>query len=58
MKTAMFSTVVGTPGYMAPEQYEKKDYGMSVDVFAMGLVYLALIMYKPGPAAHLIPLGG
>ena len=45
---AMFSTQVGSPGYMAPELYERKQYGMSVDVFAMGIVFLGLVNFDPG----------
>ena len=46
MKTAMFSTVVGTPGFMAPELYMKKPYNQAVDIFAMGLVFFAIYMQK------------
>ena len=48
MKTAMFNTVVGTPGFMAPELYLKQTYNQSVDVFAMGLVFLAILNHKKG----------
>ena len=44
----MFSTVVGTPGFMAPEMYLKLAYNYSVDVFALGLVFLAVMTHKKG----------
>ena len=48
MKTVMFSTVVGTPGFMAPEMFMELGYTYSVDVFALGLVFLAIMTHKKG----------
>eukprot|EP01062_Namystynia_karyoxenos_P077721 TRINITY_DN7876_c0_g1_i1.p1 TRINITY_DN7876_c0_g1~~TRINITY_DN7876_c0_g1_i1.p1 ORF type:complete len:426 (+),score=103.65 TRINITY_DN7876_c0_g1_i1:124-1278(+) len=36
------NSTVGTPYYMAPEQYEARDYGPSVDVWALGVVAFVL----------------
>ena len=44
--TAMFNTAAGTPGYLAPEVFEQKPYDLSVDVFSLGLVFLAMIQHK------------
>ena len=33
---------------MAPELFEHKKYDKSVDVFSLGLVFLAMINFKPG----------
>jgi len=46
--TAMTRTNAGTPGFMAPEIIEQKPYDASVDVFALGLVFLALVNFKNG----------
>lgn len=54
-KTALFNSVGGTLNYMAPEQFGRRQYGFPVDVFAMGLVYLALMTYTRGDI--LIPKG-
>lgn len=54
-KTALFKSEVGTLGYMAPEQFAIREYGYQVDLFAMGLVYLALMTYTHGDI--LIPIG-
>ena len=47
-KTAMFTTAAGTPGFMAPELFEHRKYDKSVDVFSLGLVFLAMLTFKPG----------
>lgn len=44
--TAMFATAAGTPGYLAPEVFQSKPYNLSVDVFSLGLVFLAMIQHK------------
>lgn len=36
-------TKTGTPGYMAPEVYQGKDYGYSVDIYSLGMVMYKLI---------------
>ena len=46
--TAHMTTKAGTPGFMAPEILEEKPYDASVDVFALGLVFLALVNHKKG----------
>lgn len=46
IKTAFLSTGAGAIGYKAPEEFKNKRYGFAVDVFSMGLVYLALLVYK------------
>ena len=47
-KTAMFTTAAGTPAFMAPELFTQNKYDKSVDVFSLGLVFLAMITFKPG----------
>ena len=48
--SVVFNTKCGTPVYMAPEFYQTatKEYGKPVDVFALGLLCMALILHKPG----------
>ena len=46
--TAMFSTAAGTPEYLAPEIFQCKPYNLSVDVFSLGLMFLALVQHKDG----------
>lgn len=48
------STVIGTPGYIAPEVISENKYGEASDIFAVGvLLYRCLIGYKPfrGPSS-------
>ena len=56
-KTILFTTAAGTPGFMAPEFFNKQPYSKSVDVFALGLVYVAMINFKRGDK-ELIPVIG
>ena len=56
-KTVLFSTVAGTPGFMAPEFFNKEPYTNSVDVFALGLLFVSMLNFKPGDK-HLIALLG
>ena len=46
--TALFTTLAGTPGFLAPEVFLKKPYTFSVDVFSLGLVFLAMIQHTKG----------
>ena len=46
--TALFSTLAGTPAFLAPEVFLKKPYTFSVDVFSLGLVFLAMIQHTKG----------
>ncbi len=39
-------TIVGTPAYMAPEQFESQDADASVDVFAFGAVLFEMITHR------------
>jgi len=39
-------TIVGTPAYMAPEQFEGQDADASVDVFAFGAVLFEMITHR------------
>ncbi|XP_031562348.1 uncharacterized protein LOC116298089 [Actinia tenebrosa] len=41
----MMSTFAGTPVFMAPEFFMEQMYTSSVDVFALGLVYLGMLNY-------------
>ena len=47
-KSVQLSTKVGTPAFMAPEIYEQKPYDATVDVFALGLVFLGLLLHEHG----------
>ena len=48
-KTALFTTKAGTAGYMAPEFFlpDRPKYTKAVDTFSLGLVFLAMVIYKP-----------
>ena len=46
--TALFSTLAGTPAFLAPEVFQMKPYTFSVDVFSLGLVFLAMIQHTRG----------
>ena len=38
------NSVLGTPGYMAPEIVERRDYsGISVDIYAFGVVLFSML---------------
>ena len=47
-QSVQMQSKVGTPAFMAPEIYEQKPYTASVDVFALGLVFLGLILHEAG----------
>lgn len=47
-KSVQLSSKVGTPVFMAPEIYEQKPYDATVDVFALGLVFLGLLLHEDG----------
>ena len=60
-RTLAMRTLCGTEIFMAPEHFslEKRmssTYGRSVDIFALGLVFTALLYAKPGKP--LLPLQG
>ncbi|KIJ64791.1 hypothetical protein HYDPIDRAFT_111396 [Hydnomerulius pinastri MD-312] len=47
-KLSMLTEVCGTPGYMAPEIFQKTGHGKPVDVWAMGVItYFLLAGYTP-----------
>ena len=48
VSSAQMRTKAGTPCFMAPEVTEGKGYNESVDVFALGLVFLSLVNFKKG----------
>ena len=54
-------TGVGTYGWLAPEILHEADdrsrYSFSADIFALGLVFLALLLALPGKS-HLLPYTG
>jgi calcium-dependent protein kinase len=44
----VMSSLVGTPGYLAPEIVTKREYSPSVDVWALGVIsYILLCGYPP-----------
>ena len=54
---SLTTTKAGTPGFMAPEFFLKTTHGKSVDVFALGLVCLAMLTFRPGDT-NLVPMSG
>ena len=52
----MLKTVMGTMLYMAPEMFKGDNYTTAIDVWAMGLMYLALLRYEE--IGELLPLPG
>ncbi|XP_013389777.1 STE20-like serine/threonine-protein kinase [Lingula anatina] len=44
-KTFLMNTVAGTPCFMSPEQFSQEGYTSSVDIFAMGLIFLGMINF-------------
>lgn len=43
-KGVVTNSVLGTPGYMAPEIIERRDYsGISIDIYAFGVVLFSMI---------------
>ena len=55
--TIQMKSKVGSPSFMAPEVYEQKPYDAAVDVFALGLVFLGLLLRKENDE-HIIPSTG
>jgi serine/threonine protein kinase len=39
----MFSCILGTPEFMAPEMYEEKGYSEKVDIYAFGMCLLEMV---------------
>lgn len=37
------ATMVGTPLYFSPEQFEQKPYSTKADIFALGLVFINIL---------------
>ncbi|XP_023931291.1 uncharacterized protein LOC106156501 [Lingula anatina] len=55
-KTFMMSTQAGTPCFMAPEQFGREGYTASVDIFALGLMFVGMINFeKTGDIIPTIP---
>ena len=53
----MTRSASGTPLFLAPEVYARKPYSVEVDVFSLGLIYLALINARASDD-QLFPLSG
>ena len=41
-KDEMFDTVIGSMAYLSPEMQDSTEYGNSVDIFALGLLFFAV----------------
>jgi len=55
------NAVLGTPGYMAPEQVEGKEADERTDLFALGLVLFEMVAGKlpyPGQSLAWMMVGG
>jgi len=48
-------TVIGTPGYLAPEVCENAPYGVKADVWSIGVVLYELLALKQPFTAHSLP---
>jgi len=46
--TAIFTTLAGTPGFLAPEVFREEPYTFPVDVFSLALLFLAMIQHEKG----------
>ena len=46
--TALFTTLAGTPGFLAPEVFREEPYTFSVDIFSLGLLFLAMMQHEKG----------
>jgi eukaryotic-like serine/threonine-protein kinase len=53
---SMSGTIVGTPDYMAPEQFEGKEASPATDIYALGVVLYELVTGKH-PFAAQTPIG-
>ena len=53
----MHRTVAGTQLFMPPEMLAMKPYDFSADTYGLGLVYLAMVIYKPSDE-NMIPISG
>ena len=52
------STTLGSPGYMAPEQWESRDVGPAADVYSLGVVaFEALTGRRPYRELNILALG-
>ncbi|MFP3961013.1 serine/threonine-protein kinase, partial [Actinomadura fulvescens] len=51
----MTSSIIGTPAYMAPEQFEGKTVGAPADVFAWGVVMVFAATGEPAFGADTLP---
>jgi serine/threonine protein kinase len=52
---AFFTGIVGTPRYMAPEQWTEADQAAGVDIWALGVILYELVsggLHPTGPSDH------
>ena len=45
-KNILNSTLVGTPGYMAPEVMQKSNYSSKCDIWSIGVIYYQILHAK------------
>ena len=53
--SSQINSLVGSPAFIAPEILDRKAYNESVDIFSLGIVFLAVIQFKKGDEKPIMP---